>query len=122
VALMSLNAHDKHALDKIEERLADTDPRFAARLSAFSRLADGSTMPERERIRPGPKRTFGRSGRLAWATVAGWLVISLGLIAVALIASHTDGGCKQGQAASCASRDANPALPNLRDYSHARVP
>src|SRR5215472_5441761 len=107
--MMSLNARDKQALDRIEEEVACSDPRFAARLSAFSRLADGWTMPDRERIRPDGQRPGRRMTRrgLAWATAVVWLVTSLGLIAVALITSHAGGSapCTQWQTTACASRD-----------------
>jgi Protein of unknown function (DUF3040) len=114
--LVSLNAHDRHALDLIEAELASSDPQFAAKLSAFSRLANGGTMPERERI---------RAGRwLSLATVAVWLVVSLGLLGVALVASHIGAGppCAQWQAAVCADGVDHHVPLIQRGGSPARAP
>ncbi|MGH3170963.1 MAG: DUF3040 domain-containing protein [Trebonia sp.] len=122
---MSLNAHDRRALARIEATLADHDPRFAASLSAFSRLADGA-MPELERIREnrpplmqttrrGPKA--GESGtheRMHWLGVVIGLSILLALIAAAIVFNHSEGtpGCAR-QAAVCAGRSMQwtPATP-----------
>lgn len=109
---VSLSAHDRRALDLIGEGIAASDPRLAAMLSAFSRLADGEAMPGRERIRargwrpPGEASkdmlAAGQGGRRSRMTVQrlvvlAWLGISLVLIAIALVTSHA------GAAASCAS-------------------
>ena len=134
--LVSLNAHDRHALDLIEEELAGSDPQFAARMSAFSRLADGGTMPERERIRTGRRCAFrpngcghcpGSRGTSRWLTLAAvavWLAVSGGLLAVALVASHIGAGapCAQWQAAVCTSRVAPHSHPVQRAHSPARAP
>lgn len=110
---MSLNAHDRQVLALIEEELAGADPRFAAKLSAFSRLAEGA-MPERERIRGRRRRPVGapsvgapspagpsvcglRPGRQAsykfiyWIAVAMALSVSLAMIYFALISGHARG-------------------------------
>lgn len=60
---MSLSAHDRQALNEIEEWLASTDPHFAAKLSAFCRLTDGEAMPARERIRALRRRTDSKAIR-----------------------------------------------------------
>jgi Protein of unknown function (DUF3040) len=111
---MSLNAHDTQELDVIEESLSGSDPHLASMLSVFSRLADGEAMPGYERIqvgeqhrpsgpafrallpgRPGTCRprvvTRRRRPRWSaqWAVPAAWLVISLVLITVAVLLSHT---------------------------------
>jgi hypothetical protein len=106
---VSLSAHDRRALDLIGESLAGSDPRLAAMMSAFSRLADGEAMPGRERIQADrhlagqaipaalaalPGRCWRRMAAQRWVTLT-WLVISLVLITLALVASHT------GSSAAC---------------------
>ena len=48
-AAMSLSAREQQALDSIKSGLAGSDPELAALLSAFTRLASGEEMPDRER-------------------------------------------------------------------------
>lgn len=93
---MSLNARDRQALSLIEEDLTHSDPRFAARLTAFSRLTDGEEMPARERIRPFFSRRY-----LCWIAGIAWLVISMAMLAVALLLTHasTAAGCAGGRSA-----------------------
>ncbi len=102
---MSLSAREQQALESIEDRLAESDPGLASRLGIFSRLASGEEMPERDEIRPirpsatdrldrnrSPRRIVVLRSprrlcrRLGWhrAAVLLWLLISVGLIAVAL--------------------------------------
>ncbi len=50
---MSLSAHERQELDEIQGGLAASDPRLAAMMRAFSRLAAGEAMPPAEEIRPG---------------------------------------------------------------------
>lgn len=113
---MSLNARDRQALDRIEEELSGADPRFAARLSAFSRLADGEGMPARERIRPRRQRIgpffLSRLSRRSTVGVV-WLAISLMLFTVAIALSHLSAGsgCAQWQGLSCAQRSVPSAPP-----------
>jgi len=125
---VSLSAHDKEALDLIEEGLGATDPRFAALLSAFSQLTDGGEMPARERIRgAGRPSAFrgllyrdSRPGRhtrsrqtFYWVTVAVWLLISAAMVSVALVLSHSGpAACARGQGTGCASRSA-PSAPRV---------
>jgi Protein of unknown function (DUF3040) len=125
---VSLSAHDKEALDLIEEGLAASDPRFAAKLSAFTQLTDGGEMPARERIRAaarptafrGPLMRGSRPGRhtwprqpLCWVTVAVWLLISATMLSLALILSHSGAAaCARGQATGCANRSV-PSAPSV---------
>lgn len=110
---MSLGAHDRRALDLIQEDLAASDPALAAMLSAFSRLADGEEMPGRERIQEHGQHGTGRSFRATLAARPGrcwrhmgtqrwviltWLAVTLLLVTLALVTSHV------GSAASCAPR------------------
>ncbi|MGH3165906.1 MAG: DUF3040 domain-containing protein [Trebonia sp.] len=122
---MSLNAHDKQALARIEDALASADPQFAARLSAFSRLADAGVMPERERIRgdrlravAGAILAMGTGGRetrglIRWIAVAMWVSISLALISIAIVLGHAgpQTGCPVWQTAACARPSTHSAPP-----------
>lgn len=126
---LSLNAHDKQALARIEDALASADPDFAARLSAFSRLADAGAMPERERIRgdkpgavPRAVRTLsaggqGSRGLIRWIAVAMWVSISLALISIAIVLGHAGPhtGCPLWQTAVCARPATHPAPPGRSD-------
>lgn len=121
---LSLNAHDRQALARIEEELGGGDPKFAARLSAFSRLADGEAMPERERISEARQPVIGRAlcglrpGRpgarklMYWAAVAMAISITLAVISFALVSGHsgTKGACTGWQGGACA-RQAAPSAP-----------
>jgi hypothetical protein len=127
---VSLSARDRQALDLIAEDLAASDPRFAAKLSAFSKLTDGGEMPARERIlagRPAPirgllvrdSRSEGRTRPrrpLYLVTLVIWLVISVALISVALVLSHsgTAAACARGGATGCAKANRPvPSAPRL---------
>lgn len=47
---MSLNFHQQRQLDRIEYRLSRSDPRLAAMLAVFGRLAAGECLPTEEQI------------------------------------------------------------------------
>jgi hypothetical protein len=111
--MMSLNEPQKQALGWIEDGLAGSDPGLAAMLTIFSRLAAGEEMPAREEIRvrrgrpaahrPRRARRHPRLG-VQQAMVLLWVVISAGLLAVALVLS-TSGhqGCIQSMGTACPS-------------------
>lgn len=128
---MGLSAHDRQELELIEEGIASSDAHLAAMLSAFSRLAVGEAMPQRERIATARKRTLGsamlsifagRTGtrreqaaadrpRLclsAPCAILTWLVISVTLVTIAVVIG------RGGAAAACAgwpvSACARPAI------------
>ncbi len=106
--MMSLNEPEMQALGWIEDSLAGSDPRLASMLHIFSRLAAGEEMPAGERIRvtrgrsaarrprrarshprrgiasPQARRLYPRLG-LQQAMVLLWVVITAGLLAVALV-------------------------------------
>lgn len=121
---MSLNAHDRQALARIEEELEDADPQFAANLSAFWRLADGEAMPEREEIhgtrRPVivPALCVRRPGRprarlLVYAIAIAMAVsITLAVISVALVTGRGGGkdACPQWGAIACV-KQTMPSAP-----------
>lgn len=111
---MSLSARDRHLLAQIEEEIAGADPRFAARLSAFARLADGGAMPERERIRE-PRRLAARpvrGGLMRWIAVAMAVAVTLAVISAALVGGRTGGkgACAEWQGLVC-TRQAAPSAP-----------
>lgn len=124
---MSLNAHDRHALAQIEEELAGGDPKFAAKLSAFSRLADGEAMPESERIRQARRRVTvpafrglrrGQPGRprllLYWIVVALAVAVTLAVIGVSLVFGNTGskGACTGWQTGACRTAHSAPPAPS----------
>ena len=92
--MMSLNEPEMQALGWIEDSLAGSDPGLASMLHIFSRLAAGEEMPADERIRvtrgrsaahrPRRARSHPRPG-LQQAMVLLWVVITAGLLAVALV-------------------------------------
>jgi hypothetical protein len=107
---MSLSAWERQALDSIRDGLADSDPQLAALLATFTRLESGEEMPAGEEIPTGSRQAARRPRRkgrhrthryarrvyrhLGYprAVVLLWLLISVVLIAVAVVlnagASH----------------------------------
>lgn len=137
---LGLNSRDRQALALIEEALAHADPRFAAKLSAFSGLANGEPMPERERIRaerlqavsrvarprarrPRARRLGGRDQLISWLAVAAWVSITLVLISVALVIGNTGtkAACREWQAGLCVARTA-PSAPAVPSGQGGHVP
>jgi hypothetical protein len=107
VAVMSLSAREKHALDSIESSLVGSDPGLASMLDTFTRLTSGEAMPAGEKVsaRRGNRLqcqpTSGSTTRLAHrlgrahAAVLVWLVISLALLATAITLSRTGSGTRE---------------------------
>ena len=106
--MMSLTEPEAQALGAIADGLAGSDPRLASMLTIFSRLAAGEEMPVREKIRVRRGRPAAHRPRRAWrhprrgtvfpqarrlyprlglplAMVLLWVVISAGMLAVALV-------------------------------------
>ena len=117
---MSLSAWEKQALDSIEGGLAGSAPELASLLATFSRLAAGEEMPERAKVRamqphhprrrlrhpysgelPRDARRLRLDWQLAWP-LALWLVVSLGMIAVALVLSRSGPAACTRSWAACA--------------------
>lgn len=126
---MSLSAREQHVLDSIKEELTNSDPKLTGLMATFTRLASGEEMPLRERIWSGSRRA-GRQprgnrrdrgpGTMCVRPRAGrqrlgpsqrtllllWLLLSVLLIAVALILSHgtsrSASGCAEPWPAICA--------------------
>ena len=98
---MTSHAHapgwEHQALDSIKSALGDSDPKLAALLAMFGRLASSEEMPGHEKIRsalrhPPHRRRRARTPhpRLGpqQAAVLIWLLTSVALITVAAILSH----------------------------------
>jgi hypothetical protein len=98
VAVMSLSAHEQHALVGIETRLAHSDPRLASLLTTFNRLTSGEAMPAGEKVLVARRGLLRRAhwlyARLGFQRVAliVWLVLGIALVAVALGLSHGASG------------------------------
>jgi hypothetical protein len=112
VAVMSLSAREQQALDGIEKRLADSDPGLAGLLVTFTRLTSGDVMPICEEVptRACWLRLAGRRVRRLLSAYAGldrgmallWVLIAVGLIAVAVALSGGSGGrCVRSWALAC---------------------
>jgi hypothetical protein len=107
---MSLSTWEQQALDSIKDRLTGTDPRLAALLTTFTRLALAEEMPAQETIPAASRRALrwplrkprhncradgcrrsrpmlGHAG-LRWAALLAWLVTTAVLITVALAINH----------------------------------
>lgn len=127
---MSLSGREQQALDTIKDRLSVSDPKLAALLATFTRLAAGEAMPACEKIRAGSRQAARRSRRtrhlrrgnvtrhplqmcqrLGFPKVALllWLLITVTMIAagVALSRSGGRGACMESFAVVCA--DPSPA-------------
>jgi hypothetical protein len=136
--MMSLNEPEMQALGWIQDGLAGSDPRLASMLSIFSRLAAGEEMPAREKIPvrgrpaadrprrarrhprrdialPQARRLYPRLG-LQQAMLLLWVVISAGLLAIALVLS-TRGhkGCIQSMGTTCPSTPRHSMPTHPRD-------
>ena len=125
---MSFTELERQALGSIAAGLTDSDPRLASMLTIFSRLAAGEEMPAREKVpvrrrRPAahrPRRTR-RYPRLGWqqAMLLLWVVISAGLVAVALVLNNSGHkACIQSMGTVCPS----PSIPQHADASHVMNP
>jgi hypothetical protein len=125
-AVMSPDAWEQRSLDSIRDGLAGSDPRLAALLATFTRLASGEEMPVREELperplravrrsrrkrhsRRGPGRRFGRRLGIERVALLLWLLITVGLIttAVTLSRSGSQSACIERWPGICA--DAAPA-------------
>jgi hypothetical protein len=113
---MSLSAWERQALDAIKEGLAGSDPELTALLSAFTRLASGELMPEREeisarsrqplRLRAWRRRSLRRMQSLGFqraALLLLWVLTTAALIAVVVVIGAGDHGtCDATVTVACA--------------------
>jgi hypothetical protein len=123
---MSPDAWEQRALDSIRDGLAGSDPRLAALLGTFTRLASGEKMPVRKELperplravhrsrkrrhsRRVPGRRFGQRLGVERVALLLWLVITVGLIttAVTLSRSGSQSACIERWPGICA--EAAPA-------------
>jgi len=58
---MGRSIWERQALDSIKDQLADSEPRLAAMLAAFTSLASGEEMPTRSQVRAASLRATRRS-------------------------------------------------------------
>jgi hypothetical protein len=114
VPAMSLSSWERQALDSIKDGLARSDPRLAALLGTFTRLASSEDMPAQEKIAARARRTVpcsqrkprqrGQAGACAcsrsslglidsqWAVMLLWLVITVAMITVAVLSNRGASG------------------------------
>jgi hypothetical protein len=112
VAVMSLSAHERQALDGIADQLAHSDPRLASLLATFNRLASGEEMPTGEKViaarRPPLRRARWVYERLGFQRTALLvsLVLGVALVLFALAANHgtTGRACTASWTVTCAGR------------------
>jgi hypothetical protein len=140
--MMSLTEPETQALGSIEDGLAGSDPRLASMLTIFSRLAAGEEMPlwentqarrrrpaahrpRRTRRRPRPGRALPQPHRLyprlsrQQAMLLLWMVISAGLLAVALALNNSGHrACIQSMGTVCPF----PSISQHADASHVMNP
>ncbi len=97
---MSISTREQLALASIENRLSESDPHLTSLLATFTRLTSDEEMPVRERIRQPrllrdrvipPARRSCR--QLGWqqSMLLLWLVVAVGLLAIALAVSRPGG-------------------------------
>jgi hypothetical protein len=115
---MSLSAWEQQALDSIKDGLAGSDPELAALLSAFTQLASGEEMPDREKVQAGSRRALRRVRRARWrpgarrmcqrlgiqrAVLLLWLLTTAAVITVALALNNggDHGTCTETVAMIC---------------------
>lgn len=133
---MSLSAREQQVLDSIKDQLTDSDPKLARLLATFTRLASGEEMPLREKIRSGSRRVSRsrrergpgtmslrphsagqRLGPSRGTLLMLWLLVSVVLIAVAVILSQggskSPGGCTESWPAVCATSQPSARVQHL---------
>ena len=103
---MSLSSWEQQVLDSIKDGLTGSDPKLVALLGTFTRLASDEEMPAHEKIRSTYRRAGRRSlrrrrrsrlrriyRRLGFGTtmLLLWLLISVMMIALALLLNYTAG-------------------------------
>ncbi len=141
---MGLSAWEQQALDSIKSGIVVSDPELAALLSAFTRLASGEEMPDRENVSTGPPQFLRRLHRSRWhyrlrrarqrggfqktALLSLWLLTTAALIAVVVILS-TSGShgntCAETAPTACAGltpTNNSPGSPSVDTTSSSQVP
>jgi len=98
---MSPAGWEHQALDSIQSALGHADPKLAALLATFTRLASSEQMPAHEKVRsplrhpPRRRRSRPRRGKAPYrhrslqpAVILAWLITSIAMITVAVILSR----------------------------------
>jgi hypothetical protein len=145
-AVMSLSPWEQQVLDFIGNGLAQSDPELATLLTTFDQLTSGEEMPTAESIsavslrslrrplrrhrrshRHGLSRCLSRVRRrlsLRWMALTLWLVITVGLVTMALCLSGGAGGgatCAGPWGTACMAPVSHPAA-GTADVSHTPAP
>jgi Protein of unknown function (DUF3040) len=106
VAVMSLSARDRQALEEIEDGLAGSAPDLAAMLTIFSRLTSNEEMPAGETVREARRvrRPFPWLSLQRAAPVL-WLLITIAALAIVVVVTRSGSGvaCVKSWAVACAS-------------------
>jgi hypothetical protein len=84
---LGLNAREQRALSRIAEELGKSAPALVSFLHFFNRLTSGEEMPPRRPLRRLRKKLS--TTTLAWMFVSVWMFITAGMVAFALILTHT---------------------------------
>jgi len=98
---MSPAGWEHQVLDSIQGALGHADPKLAALLATFTRLASSEQMPAHEKVRsplrhpPRRRRSRPRRGKAPYrhrslqpAVILAWLITSIAMITVAVILSR----------------------------------
>lgn len=90
---MSLSGREQQNLDSIRDRLTGSDPRLAALLATFTRLASGEDMPPGEMILAGQPRRVPATVRQPgpgwqWTAALLWLLLTALMITAAVVMSQ----------------------------------
>ena len=84
---LGLNPREQRTLSRIAEELARTAPALVSFLHFFNRLTSGEEMPPRRPLRRLRKKLSTKT--LTWMFVSVWMVMTAGMVAFALILTHT---------------------------------
>ena len=110
-AALNLNKREQRILSRIAEELVRTAPALVTLLHGFNRLASGEAMPQRKPLRRLRRRLS--TAALSWTVVTVWTLITVGMVATALLLSHLGHGisdtssCRPSSLAVCSAQAAN---------------
>jgi len=88
--VLSVNEREMRILGRVAEELHRTAPVLVSLLTVFNRLVAGEEMPKRRPL--GRMRRRLSAAVLTWGFVSTWGLMTIGMITVALILSHTSHG------------------------------
>jgi hypothetical protein len=87
---LSLNEREQWILSRIAEELHKTAPVLVSFVTIFNRLFADEAMPSRRPLRRIRKRLS--AAALTWGFVSTWSLMTLAMIAVALVLTHVSHG------------------------------